>query len=166
VIMTYVQPLLAFGMERFTGAAVAAGVDGVLMTDLPPDEAPDLWETCDRARLDTVTLVTPTTDASRLPRLVERARGFVYCVSRTGVTGDSPGFGGSLPDRIAELRHHTPLPIAVGFGISSPAGAATLRGVADAVVVGAAFARAVARDPGSGAVSRVRELAASLVAAL
>ena len=166
VIMTYVQPLLAFGMERFTQAAVTAGVDGVLITDLPPDEAPDLWEACDRAGLDTVTLVAPTTDSARLPRLVERARGFVYCVSRTGVTGVAPGFAGSLPDRIAELRRFTPLPVAVGFGISSPAGAAALRGVADAVVVGAAFARAIAEDPGSGAVKRARELARALVEAL
>jgi len=166
VIMTYVQPLLAYGMERFTQAAIASGVDGVLITDLPPDEAPDLWETCDREGLDTVTLVAPTTDAARIPRLVERARGFVYCVARTGVTGNAPGFAGSLPDRIAELRRHTPLPVAVGFGIASPAGAAALRGVADAVVVGAAFARAVAQDPESGAVPRARELAAALVAAL
>ena len=166
VIMTYVQPLLAYGMERFTETAVAAGVDGVLITDLPPDEAPDLWEACDRAGLDTVTLVAPTSEAARLPRLVARARGFVYCVSRTGVTGDSPGFAGSLHDRVAELRGLTPLPVAVGFGISTPKGAAALRGVADAVVVGAAFARSVAEDPGPGAARRARDLATALIAAL
>jgi len=166
VIMTYIQPLLAFGMERFVTAAAAAGVDGVLITDLPPDEAKEVWEACDRAGLDTVTLVAPTTDAARLPRLLERARGFVYCVARTGVTGNSPGFSGSLPDRIAELRRHTKLPVAVGFGVSSPAGASALKGVADAVVVGAAFARAVATDPATGAVRRVRELAEALIAAV
>jgi tryptophan synthase alpha chain len=166
VVMTYVQPLVAMGIERFMKAAVEAGVDGLLITDLPPDEAPEVWAACDRAGLDTVTLVAPTTEPARLPRLLERCRGFVYCVARTGVTGNSPGFAGSLPDRVAELKRLTPLPVAVGFGISSPEAARALRGVADAVVVGAAFARAVAEDPSSGATRRVQELAQTLAGAL
>jgi tryptophan synthase alpha chain len=166
VLMTYVQPLLAAGIERFARSAAASGVDGVLISDLPPDEAPEVWDHCDRAGLDTVTLVAPTTTPERLPKLLARSRGFVYCLSRTGVTGASAGFAGSLPDRIAELRRHTPLPVAVGFGISGPAEAAAVRGLADAVVVGAAFMRAVALDPREGAVRRTRELAESITAAL
>jgi tryptophan synthase alpha chain len=166
VIMSYVQPLLATGMERFTRAALDAGVDGVLISDLPPDESPEVWDLCDRAGLDTVTMVAPTTHPSRLPALLNRCRGFVYCVSRTGVTGESQGFSGSLPERIGELRRIASLPVAVGFGISSPKGARALSGVADAIVVGAAFARAVAEDPGSSAVPRVRELADLLIGAL
>lgn len=166
VIMSYAQPILASGVERFTRAAREAGADGLLISDLPPEEAPEVWEQCDREGLDTVTMVAPTTDPGRLPLLLARCRGFVYVVARTGVTGDSKGFAGSLLDRIAELRRLTTLPIAVGFGISSPAAARTLRGVADAVVVGAAFARAVAQDPSSGAVMRVRELAGSLIASV
>lgn len=166
VIMTYLQPLLAAGSERFTRSAAEAGVDGVLISDLPPEESPEVWEHCDRAGLDTVTLVAPTTDPERLPRLLSRCRGFVYCLARTGVTGTSGGFAGSLPDRVSELRRHTPLPVAVGFGISTPEEAGAMRGIADAVVVGAAFMRAVARDPAKGAVLRVGELAGSLIAAL
>ena len=166
VIMSYVQPLLAAGIERFTRDAAEAGVDGVLISDLPPDEAPEVWEQCDGAGLDTVTMVAPTTDPARLPRLLSRCRGFIYCLARTGVTGGSAGFAGSLPERIAGLRRLSPLPVAVGFGISNPAGARALRGVADAAVVGAAFARAVAQDPAAGALSRVRDLAGSLIEAL
>ena len=166
VIMTYVQPVLAAGIERFTQAAARAGVDGVLISDLPPEEAPEVWEHLDRAGLDTVTMVAPTTDSARLPRLLERCRGFVYCVSRTGVTGAGSGFSGSLAERVAEVRRLTPLPVAVGFGISTPADAAALRGVADAAVVGAAFMRAVAQDLDAGAPARARDLAERLIAAL
>lgn len=166
VLMTYVQPLLAAGIERFARSAAESGVDGVLISDLPPEEAPEVWDHCDRAGLDTVTLVAPTTTPERLPKLLARSRGFVYCLSRTGVTGASAGSSGPLPDRIAELRRHTELPVAVGFGISGPAEAAAVRGLADAVVVGAAFMRAVARDPREGVVRRARELAESIVAVL
>jgi tryptophan synthase alpha chain len=166
VIMTYVQPVLAAGIERFTRAAAEAGVDGVLISDLPPEESPEVWEHCDRAGLDTVIMVAPTTDSARLPGLLARCRGFVYCVSRTGVTGAGSGFAGLLAERVAEIRRHTPLPVAVGFGISTPADAAALRGIADAAVVGAAFTRAVAKGPEDGAPGRARELAESLIAAL
>ena len=87
VLMTYVQPLLAAGIERFARAAAGAGVDGVLISDLPPEESPEVWAECDRAGLDTVTLVAPTTTPERLPSLLARSRGFVYCLARTGVTG-------------------------------------------------------------------------------
>lgn len=98
--------------------------------------------------------------------LVSRCRGFVYCLARTGVTGRSAGFAGSIPDRVAEVRRHTSLPVAVGFGISNAADARALRGVADAVVVGAAFMRAVSGQPGSGAVGRVSALAEEIAGAL
>ena len=166
VVMTYVNPLLHAGIERFSRAAADAGVDGVLVSDLPPEESPETWECLDRAGLDTVTLVAPTTEPKRLPGLLSRCRGFVYCLARTGVTGASAGYAGSLPERIAELRRRTALPVAVGFGISGPGDAAALRSLADAVVVGAAFMRAVAQDPSAGGVDRVRALADGLVAAL
>ncbi len=166
VLMTYFNPLLRFGVEDFTARATAAGADGVLISDLPPEEAPEVWAACDRAGLDTVMLVAPTTDAARLPQLLRRARGFAYCLARTGVTGGAAGYSGSLPDRVAEMRRHTPLPVAVGFGIAGAADARALRGLADAVVVGAAFMRAVARDPERGAPARVRALADELIGAL
>lgn len=166
VLMTYANPVVRAGVEVFAARAKAAGVDGVIVSDLPPDEAPDWWAAFDRAGLDTVVLVAPTTDDARLPLLLARCRGFVYCLARTGVTGRGAGWSGSLPERVAELRRHTALPVAVGFGISSGEDARRLRGVADAVIVGAAFMRRVAEDPAAGAVERVAALARELGSAL
>jgi tryptophan synthase alpha chain len=166
VLMTYSNPLLRHGIEPFARAAREAGVDGLILSDLPPEESPEVWAALDGAGLDTIVLVAPTTDAVRLPRLLDRARGFVYCLARTGVTGAGGGEAAALPERVAALRRLTPLPVAVGFGIAGAAGARALRGVADAVVVGAAFMRAVTEDPAHGAVHRVQTLADELLSAL
>ena len=166
VLMTYANPALAMGIERFAREAHAAGVDGVLISDLPPEESPETWRALDEAGLDTIVLTAPTTDPARLPRLVGRARGFVYCLARTGVTGAGPGEAHGLRERVAELRRHTPLPVAVGFGVSTTAQARALKGVADGVVVGAAFMRAIATDVRQGATERVLGLAGELVEAL
>jgi tryptophan synthase alpha chain len=166
VVMTYANPVLRAGVETFAARAVAAGVDGVIVSDLPPDEAPEWWAAFERAGLETIVLVAPTTDDDRLPGLLERCRGFVYCLARTGVTGQGAGWSGSLPERVAALRRATSLPVAVGFGISGGEDARRLRGVADAVVVGAAFMRRVAEDPGRGATERVAGLARELADAL
>jgi tryptophan synthase alpha chain len=166
VLMTYTNPVLRGGIENFAAAARDAGADGVLLTDLPADEAPEIWGALEGAGLDTVMLVAPTTAEERLPTVLSRARGFLYCLSRTGVTGPSPGFSGPLAERVASLRRATTLPIAVGFGIARADQAAALRGVADAIVVGAAFMRAIAADPHRGTVERVVTLAEELVAAL
>jgi tryptophan synthase alpha chain len=166
VLMTYANPVLRVGTEAFASAAREAGVDGLLLSDLPPDESPETWQILDRHELDTIVLVAPTTAPARLPLLLERARGFVYCLARTGVTGQGGGEAGALPERIADVRRHTKLPIAIGFGISSPDDARALNGVADAVVVGAAFMRAVAENPEHGAAERVIALAERIQAAL
>lgn len=166
VLMTYANPILRGGLNAFAPRARAAGVDGMLVSDLPPDESPEYWAALDQAGLDTITLVAPTTDEARLSLLLERARGFVYCLARTGVTGSGEGSSGPLPERVAAIRRRTKLPVAVGFGISSAAQARELRGVADAVVVGAAFMRAVTEDPRRGAVERVLALAAELARSL
>lgn len=166
VVMTYANPILVGGAATFAREARASGVDGLIVSDLPPDESPEVWDAFDAHGLDTVLLVAPTTDPARLPHLIARCRGFVYCLARTGVTGRAAGFAGSIPDRVAELRRHTALPVAVGFGISGAADARRLKGVADAVVVGAAFMRAVTEDPASGAVGRVAALAEEIAGAL
>ena len=166
VVMSYANPIVCLGAERFAQQAAGAGVDAVLVSDLPVDESPELWGALDAAGLDTVTLVAPTTPSARLPGILARCRGFVYCLARTGVTGRSSGFAGGLSERIAGLRAATRLPIAVGFGISSPKDARALRGAADAVIVGAAFMRAIAEDPGAGAVDRAGTLADGMIAAL
>ncbi len=166
VVMTYANPILRQGIAAFGRRARSAGVDGVLVSDLPPDESPEVWQALDESGLDTVMLVAPTTEPARLPLLIARSRGFLYCLSRTGVTGRGAGDSGSLRERVAALRRMTELPIAVGFGISSPAEARALRGVADGVVVGAAFMRAVTEDPRRGAIERVLSLAGELVGSL
>ena len=159
VLMSYANPLMRDGLEAFANQAAGCGVDGILVTDLPCDEAPDAWQMLDRAGLDTIVLVAPTTSVERLPRVLTRARGFVYCLTRTGVTGGEAGEVGALRERMTTLRAHTSLPVALGFGIGSADSARALRGIADAVVVGAAFMRAVAQDPDRGAVDRVLALA-------
>ena len=166
VLMTYANPILRDGVAAFAAHARAAGVDGVLVSDLPPDEAPEVWEPLERAGLDTITLVAPTTEPDRLPLLIARCRGFLYCLARTGVTGQSAGESGELPERIAALRHLTTLPIAVGFGISTAERARALRGLCDAIVVGAAFMRRVAENPAHDAPARVLALATELERAL
>ena len=166
VAMSYSNPVLRMGVEAFSARARAAGLDGVLLSDLPTDEAPEVWDGLERAGLDAVVLVAPTTDDARLPALLTRARGFVYCLARTGVTGGGTGFAGSIPDRIAAVRRLSPLPVAVGFGISSAEQAKALRGVADAIIVGAAFVRALDAGPLSGAVDRVLALSEELLEAL
>jgi tryptophan synthase alpha chain len=166
VLMTYANPVLRGGIDRFARAASAAGVDAVLLSDVPPDESPEVWAALDAERLDTVMLVAPTTPDERLDRVIARARGFVYCLARTGVTGSGEGYAGSLETRIAEIRRRSPLPVAVGFGIATPEHARALRGAADAVVVGAAFMRAVSEDPARGPVERVLRLAREMIGAL
>lgn len=166
VVMTYANPIVRAGVGSFATRAKAAGVDGLIVSDLPPDEAADWWDEFDRAELETIVLVAPTTDDQRLPLLVRRSRGFVYCLARTGVTGQGSGWSGSIPDRVAQIRRHTTLPVAVGFGISSGEDARALRGVADAVIVGAAFMRRVTEDPSRGPVERVDSLARELAGAL
>jgi tryptophan synthase alpha chain len=166
VIMTYANPVLRGGAEAFAARAAQAGVDGVIVSDVPPEEAPELWDALDAFHLDTVMLVAPTTSTARLPRLLARSRGFIYCLSRTGVTGQGAGERGDLAERIEAMRSLSSLPVAVGFGISEPRQAAELRGRADAIVVGAAFMRAIAQDPRRAAVDRVLALGDSLLAAL
>jgi len=166
VLMSYANPVLRGGIATFAAAARAAGVDGVLISDLPPEEGPEIWQAFDQVGLDTVVLTAPTTDSARLPRLLERARGFVYCLARTGVTGGGPGDAALLPERVAALRRHTSLPVAVGFGISTASQARGLQGMADAVVVGAAFMRAAANGDRRRAGERVLGLAGELIEAL
>jgi tryptophan synthase alpha chain len=166
IVMTYANPVVRMGAAAFATRARAAGVDGVIISDLPPEEAAETWQAFDDAGVDTITLVAPTTDDARVASLTARSRGFVYCLARTGVTGQGAGYSGSLPERIALIRKCSALPVAVGFGISTGDDARKLQGVADAVIVGAAFMRRVAQDPTSGAAERVGDFARELVGAL
>jgi tryptophan synthase alpha chain len=158
VYMTYVNPILAMGTEAFAAAAAASGAGGVIVPDLPVDEAGD-WLASARAHgLAAIFLVAPTTPPERVRRIVEACRGFVYCVSVLGVTG----VRGTLSERaggvVARVREATDLPALVGVGVSTPAQAAEAGSFADGVVVGSALLKAVQEDGVEAAVRLVKEM--------
>ena len=164
VAMTYANPVLAYGAERFARDAAAAGLDGVIVSDLPPEERADVWAALAQAGLDTIPLVAPTTAAERLPRLLARASGFVYCVSRTGVTGDGRAFAAELDGLVEAVRSGTDLPIGIGFGVTDAEKARFVAARAEAVIVGAAIARVIGR--GGAVVEAVEEFARALARAI
>jgi tryptophan synthase alpha chain len=164
VLFSYVNPILAYGEERLASDAVAAGADGVLVVDLPPEEGAELRAAASRAGLAVIPLVAPTTGIEREPAVLRGARGFVYYVSLTGVTGSAAAPLEAAGRAAAELRVRSGLPVVVGFGIDSPdkARAAAAQGV-DGVVVGTAVVRAIGGAPDrESRVRAVRELVASL----
>jgi tryptophan synthase alpha chain len=139
VLMGYYNPIYRYGVERFARDAAAAGVDGVIVVDLPPEEDAELGGPARAAGLDIIRLATPTSDARRLPRIVEGAGGFIYYVAIAGITGTRSADSGAVASAIDRLRGVTALPIAVGFGIKNPEQAAQVARAADAVVVGSAL---------------------------
>ncbi len=146
--------------------ARAAGVDGLIVVDLPPEEDAELCLPALKAGLNFIRLATPTTDDKRLPAVLANTSGFVYYVSITGITGTKSASTQQIEQAVGRLKRFTSLPVAVGFGISSAADARALRGVADAVIVGAAFMRRVTEDPERGSIERVSAFANDLVKAL
>jgi tryptophan synthase alpha chain len=168
VLFTYYNPLYARGIDRFAEQAAASGVDGVLCVDLPPEEAVrDLVPALRERGVDTIFLLAPTSTRERVARVREVSSGFVYYVSRTGVTGERSTLPPDLVRDVKRLRRLLRLPLAVGFGISTPAQVAELGEVADAVVVGSALVRIVEQmgdDPDLPAVleDHVRKLSAPL----
>lgn len=148
-LMGYVNPILARGARRFAREAAAAGVSGVIVPDLPPEEAGEVAEAVREEGMDTVFLVAPTSTPARLRLCCESATGFVYCVTLTGITGARRELPPGLDGLLERVRAVSRLPVAAGFGISRPQHMRALRGLADAAVVGSAFVREVGegRDP-------------------
>jgi tryptophan synthase alpha chain len=166
LFMTYFNPVLAFGPPAFARAARGAGADGVLVVDLPVEEAAEFAPTARSAGLDTVFLVTPTTPDARVPKVLAECRGFVYCVSVTGVTGEKSPLTEAVAGLVARVRRHTDLPALVGFGVSGPEAGGALAGVADGVVVGSALLRAVGEASGDAAAGAAGAFLRSLRAAI
>jgi len=168
VLFTYFNPVHARGVERFAEQAAASGVDGVLCVDLPPDEAEESFIPALAAHgVDSVFLLAPTSDRGRIARVAAASSGFVYYVSRTGITGERATLPGELVRQVKRLRRRLELPLAVGFGISTPEQVAAVGAVADGVVVGSALVSLVERagdDPElpRRLEERVRELSAPL----
>jgi tryptophan synthase alpha chain len=162
IIMTYLNPVMAFGIDRFVAQAHAAGVAGVLLTDLPAGADSTIEAAVTRSALALIRLVAPTTDDERLAAAVNNASGFIYLISRLGVTGARKAVPPDLEAHVARVRALTKLPIAVGFGIGTPAQAAAAARYADGVVVGSALMDALTQG-GVGAAERLaRELAAAV----
>jgi tryptophan synthase alpha chain len=146
VLFTYLNPIYAYGFEKFLADAAAGGADGLLILDLPPDEAEQNSELISSGGLDPIRLIAPTTPPERMVKIVATAKGFIYYVSREGVTGEQSRLSDTIAAQVAELRRHTDLPIAVGFGISTCEQAALVAREADAVVVGSAVVRQIAEN--------------------
>jgi len=163
IVFSYLNPVLRLGLAPFCAAAADAGVDGALVTDLTVEEAGDYLRAMRARGLATIFLAAPTSTDERLKRIAEASRGFVYAVSRTGVTGTSEEVAADARELVRRLRKFTQLPIAVGFGISTPAHFAEVGEFADAAVVGSAIVQAIEQAGRERAPQAVAELIALLI---
>lgn len=166
ILYTYMNPVYVHGFARFHREAADAGVDGVLILDLPPEEVAANAELADLHGLKSIRLVAPTTPPDRIAKIVKTAGGFIYYVSREGVTGEQAELPRTISAQVAEIKKHTDLPVAVGFGISTPEQSAEVAAQGDAVVVGSAIVRRMGEygsDPDF--VAKVTEFVRPLAAA-
>lgn len=166
VLMGYLNPVLFHGFETFAGKAAAAGVDGLIIVDCPPEEADPLTDALEAVGISLIRLAAPTTDAARLPAVVRRTSGFVYYVSVAGVTGVKEAVAASVAQPVQTLREASGLPVAVGFGIRTPERAAEVARLADGVVVGSALVDEIEGALNGGANENVTERVLSKAAEL
>ena len=167
VLMGYYNPIFIFGVDKFLAAAKAAGVDGLIIVDLPPEEDEELCIPALEAGINFIRLTTPTTDDKRLPAVLKNTSGFVYYVSMTGVTGAAIKSRGAVGDAVERIKGHTGLPVAVGFGIKTAEDAAEIGRHADGIVVGTVLVEAVGNSLVDGkatdrTVASVRDIVADL----
>ena len=166
VLMGYINPILAYGLEQFTIEAAHVGASGLIVPDLPPEEAAELQNLCQTHGLDLVFLLPPNCAEARIPLIAQQSQGFIYLVSVMGITGARQTLPVELAGFVERVRFHTDKPLAVGFGISTPQQAAAVGQIADGVIVGSALLRAVGQgsDPVKAAGDFVRALKEALVA--
>lgn len=145
--MGYYNPLLSYGLERFAAACAEAGVDGIIVPDLPPDESGELLAALRRHGRDLIFMVAPTSTDEHIAAVARQASGFIYCVSLTGVTGARESLPADLPEFIGRVRRFTDLPLAIGFGISTPEHVAQAGRLAEGVVVGSALVKRLGAAP-------------------
>ncbi|MEM8953969.1 MAG: tryptophan synthase subunit alpha [Verrucomicrobiota bacterium] len=167
VIFTYLNPVYTYGYEDFHHDAAQAGADGILVLDLPPQEAKANRELAESAELKHIRLIAPTTPPHRIAEITDTGDGFIYYVSREGVTGERSSLSGNIEKQVATIKQYTELPVAVGFGISTPEQAASVAQAADAVVVGSAIVKTVAQNlENPDLASKVRAFVKPLVEAV
>ncbi|KRA83077.1 tryptophan synthase subunit alpha [Altererythrobacter sp. Root672] len=165
VLMGYANPMVRRGPEWFAGEAHGCGVDGVICVDIPPEEDDALGPALREKGIAPIRLATPTTDAKRLPAVLEGSSGFIYYVSVAGITGKQQAAMGSIEENVARLKQATDLPVVVGFGVRTPDQAAAIARVADGVVVGSALVELVG-EHGENAPEHIRKLTSELAAAV
>lgn len=163
ILMGYYNPVLAYGLDKYCQAAAGAGADGLIVPDLPTPEAGPLLDECDANGLALVPLMALTSTDRSIAAACHRASGFVYCVSVLGVTGARTTVNSRVRDLVTRVRAHTDLPVAVGFGVSTPEHVAEVSSYADGVAVGSAVINAIAEGPPDGAAERAGRFVASLV---
>ena len=166
VLMGYLNPIHAYGYERFARDAVDAGVDGVLLVDMPPEESGDFFKAARSLGLDVIFLLTPTSDHDRIATVAKLGRGFVYYVTVTGVTGARQEVSTSLASELAVIRRQITVPIVAGFGVSNPQQAASVAQLADGVVVGSSIVRLFQQFSGTQLAHEVTEFVRGLKKAL
>jgi len=165
VLMGYANPMIRRGAEWFAGECKGCGIDGVICVDLPPEEEQELGPALSEAGVALIRLSTPTTDAKRLPAVLEGSSGFLYYVSVAGITGKQQAVLASIEDNVRRIKQSTDLPVAVGFGVRTPEQAAEIARVADGVVVGSALVELVGQH-GENAPEPIRELTSALAQAV
>lgn len=160
VLMGYYNPICSRGVDRFLAEATEAGIDGLIIVDLPPEEDDELCIPAQKAGLNFIRLATPTTDAKRLPTVLQNTSGFVYYVSVTGITGAAAAVATDVAPEVARIKRSTDLPVIVGFGINTPEAARAIASVADGCVVGSAIVKDIgAGVPVAEVLARVKALA-------
>lgn len=166
LLMGYYNPVFMYGPERFLADAAEAGVDGVLLVDLPPEEAEEFKRAADRRGIDVIFLLTPTSGEERIGKVVKLGSGFIYYVSVTGVTGARKDVSAPVYDAVRRIKGKCAIPVVVGFGISDPVQAGKVAAVADGVVVGSALVKLFEEHRGAELKGRVREFVAALKAGI
>ena len=168
VLMGYYNPIYIYGVDQFLADAKAAGVDGLIVVDLPPEEDSELCLPAVKAGLNFIRLATPTTDDRRLPAVLANTSGFVYYVSVTGITGSAAADSAAVAQAVARIKRHTKLPVCVGFGIRTPEAARAIAADADGAVVGSALVDVLRNslDAGGKASAKTVEAVAGLAASL
>lgn len=165
VLFAYLNPIFTYGFSRFQKDAVAAGADGILLLDLPPDEAELSAELSENKGLSHIRLIAPSTPPERVKMLAEKAEGFIYALSRSGVTGGHSAPAATIPAQVAGIKQYTNVPVCVGFGISNPEQAALVANSADGVIVGSAIVKRIEENLDNPA-QAVRDFAKPLIDAI
>lgn len=155
VLFTYLNPVYAYGYEKFHADAAAAGADGILLLDLPPDEVTNNLELAQSEGLKHITLISPSTPPDRMKMLAEQSEGFIYALSRMGVTGAQAAPSASIGELVSSIKKHTDTPVCIGFGINTPDQVASVAASSDGVVVGSAIVNQVAENASDANLGRI-----------